>query len=188
MVSLKTQFVKNIAYGFAAFLVLTFAFWIMYTNFQAQLEIRANAMQRAEDSFKGASKNLTSFLLERQDDIRGLALDRTITTYFENKALGMSMKYGLLVSLNNIRRQLNAFQQQYKIEGKTIFPRLLLQDNQGNKLAGKRTHEFDNIPDKNRIYKAAFPLDHFHISHDNNHPNFIVISAPCIFKKKLSAT
>ncbi len=186
MVPLKTKLTKKTTYGFATIFVLVFVFWIMYANYQAQVEIKLNAIQRAEDSFKTASKNMTSFLLQCQNDIKGFALDRTIRTFFENKALGMSMQYGLLVSLNNIKRQLGSFQQHHTLEDKTIFPRLLFQDNHGHKLVEKKTPEFNNTSGKNTIHKIKSPPDHIHISHDKNYPDYLTISAPCIFKKRIA--
>ncbi len=183
MIPLKQQFKKKITYWLAAFLVLAFAFRIMYANYRAQLEIRENSLQRAEDSFKGACKNMTSFLLERQDDIRGLALDRTIMTFFENRALGMSMKYGLAVSLNNIKKQINSFQQYYTIEGKTIFARLQLRDSHGKVLVDKLSPKFNAIPDKTK--KNTTIPDHPHMAHDTEHPDYLMISSPCIFKKSI---
>ena len=114
--------------------MLIFAFWVMYANYLTQLEVRERSVQRVEADFKRDSNNLTNFLLERQNSIRNLAIDRTVLIFFENKALGMTPMYGLTVSLNSIQKLLNGFQQQHIIAGKTIFPILLFQDSQGRKL------------------------------------------------------
>ena len=50
--------------------------------------------------------NLEYFFTERKDDLKDLVQSRELSVFFENKALGMSMAYGLRASLLGLARKI----------------------------------------------------------------------------------
>ena len=169
---------KNVAYGLAALLVLAYAFWIMYSNYQSQLELRELAIKRVEADFSVRAETIESFLSERQKDINNLAADRTVMTYYENKDLGMTMMYGLAISVRNISKRLSDFHQRSMFSGEKIFSRILLLDEKQNKLAEVVSDNFKS--NKNVNIQNNMPG----MGHDPDRPDYILISTPCIYKNK----
>lgn len=85
------------------------------------------------------------FLPERQWDIARLASDTTVQTYFQNRAPGMSMQYGLRASLTQIALQFGEILAVRSMTGHAFFSRLALVEFDGSVLV-----ENDRVPEAAR--------------------------------------
>ena len=74
------------------------------------------------------------FLSERQDDVANLSLSREVSAFFENRALGMSMRYGLKQSLVPIRARFRSLIERKRIGDEPIYRRVVLLDEEGSTL------------------------------------------------------
>ena len=178
----QKKIAKHFAYGLVSFLVLGYAFWIMYTNYQSQVELRELALKRVEADFVVKTKTIETFLIERQKDITNLAADRTVMTYFENKDLGMTMMYGLAISVRNISKRFEDFYHRSMYNGKQIFASLLLLDDKGKKLAEIHSDSFQ--PGANSQITSQITT----MEHDFAQPDYILITIPCVYKEKTVGT
>lgn len=161
-----------------------FAFQIIYSNYKANIELRNRSVQRAYSVFFDKVSAVKAFLNERQKDFLDLASDRTILTYFKNKDMGMTMMYGLAISLNNVKKRLKDFQEQNSFNNTTLFPQIVFMDIK-KELVNIHLKDFNvKIADDYLLNQSADENDRF-ISHDTLNPDLLIISTPCILKNKL---
>jgi len=176
--------VKRFAYILGILLIMGFAFQIIFLNYQASLELRNRSVQRAYKDFFDKVDAVKAFLNERQKDFIDLASDRTIDTYFKNKAMGMTLMYGLAISQNNVKKRLQDFQTQNTYNNDILFPKIIFMDTQ--KILVNVTSE-NLTPSISYDNAAAIPTDttDSYMRHDSANPGFIIVSVPCFLKKKL---
>jgi len=174
--------IKRFAYILGILLIMAFVFVIIYSNYQANIELRNRSFQRAHMDFLDTVSLAKNFLSERQKDFHTLALDRTIETYFANKAMGMTMMYGLAISLNNVKKTLTNFQHHNLSGNQPIFPQIVFLDN--NKQLIKVTAENYPQPIDFSIQNEPPLFKKNVIQHDPYNPSLMRISEPCIHKEK----
>jgi signal transduction histidine kinase/CheY-like chemotaxis protein len=138
----------QVAVSFAALLLLTFLAFIVLTSYQAQMQLLdAQKAKLRQDVAKHAS-GIQYFFDERKNDLRYLSDARELAVYFENKALGMSMEYGLGSSLVDISSYFAYFVADRKSRGAPIYTRITMVDADGSVLAqavsssGLRSQQF----------------------------------------------
>lgn len=91
--------------------------------FQSRLED-----DRLDDLTQDLEKRVSSvsyFFSERMADLENLGTSRELTGYFENQALGMSMKYGLKSSLYAAARRFSSLRASKRIGKDHIYQRLV---------------------------------------------------------------
>jgi len=176
-------FLKRFAYILGFLLIMGFAFQIIYDNYQANLELRNRSIQRASADFNDKVDAVKAFLDERQKDFIDLSSDRTIETYFKNKAMGMTLMYGLAISLNNVKKRLNDFQTKNTFNNQTLFPKIIFRDNQKSlvKIVSK---DFNDTISYQIKPMTSIDSNNSYMQHDTANPDFIIVSVPCILKDK----
>jgi len=97
----------------------------------AEAARKALVLQAQRETEKRAL-SLEHFFTERRDNVVELARSRELSVYFENKALGMSMEYGLRQSLPPIREKFDYFLESKKIGSSPIFTRFALIEPDGS--------------------------------------------------------
>jgi PAS domain S-box-containing protein len=122
----------------AALIGITLVSYIGYlvlAQYRTQLVLQEAALkQLASDSARRATA-VSYFFSERKDDLRQLEQSREFSAYFENKALGMSMEYGLKASLIMMEDLCGKMHSSKLLAGKPIFERILFIDASGAVLA-----------------------------------------------------
>jgi signal transduction histidine kinase/CheY-like chemotaxis protein len=125
----------GVAGFFAALLLVAYLVFMVFTSYQAQVKLRDSFTdQLRQDAAKHAS-TIEHYFDERKNDLRYLSSAREISVYFDNKALGMSMEYGLGSSLVDITAYFKFFVADRKAAGDQVYTRILMLDNQGSVLA-----------------------------------------------------
>lgn len=94
---------------------------------------------------------IADFVTARQQDISELADVREINDYFNNKALGMSARYGLNLSLDAIDQRFTLYLEQRTLRGQSLFNSIALLDTAGQVLAsagalGERINPLNELP------------------------------------------
>lgn len=107
---------------------------IVNHNSHASLQ-RANT-RLFQQNLEDASRSISYFLSERENNIQTLASSAPVTGFFTNQALGMTMAYGLRASLNNIDRLFEERGENSRLGVTPIYTHLLLLDIDGNVLSG----------------------------------------------------
>ena len=140
--------IAGIIAGFVAFL--------LYANYQSLEKLQASALQQSRYELTSRAMNLAHFLDSQQkllkSDISGSSI---LSVYFENKALGMSMQYGLGASLLAMERKLKGLSERMRLDNKCIYKMLVIYDANGAVLA-KSDHLASKLPDDPDWRKSVF--------------------------------
>ena len=96
---------RNYKFGIAMAVIALLAYvsFLLTTNYLSQKDLQQTLLDqfRLENNARAAA--ISYFFSERNEDLRSLASSREVAVFFENRALGMSMEYGLKQSLPPIK-------------------------------------------------------------------------------------
>jgi hypothetical protein len=158
--------------GYLAYLVIA--------QYESQREIQRYTSIRIIQGTEKRAIAVSYFLQERLNDIQSIARSRELSLYFENRALGMSMEYGLGASLDALREFAASYENRRIIADKPIFSRILILGPKGEVLSGTPPAkgkggwraQLSTSPGKSRMF-----LD----SHDGY--NDLILVSPVVFKE-----
>lgn len=88
---------------------------------QIKQEQFVNDSQKVSSAFKG-------YFAERNRDLRTLASAQAFSSYFHNKALGISFDYGMRAIISDIKQVLQRSIIDYKVQGEYIFSEVAFTD------------------------------------------------------------
>lgn len=172
----------GIAGFFAALMIVAYLVLMILTSYQTQVQLQDSLKEQLrQDAAKHASA-IEHYLDERKNDLRYLSDAREISVYFENKALGMSLEYGLGSSLVDISTYFNYFVADRKATDRPIYTRIMMLDANGAVLAD--TSEASGITRMD--LKKRTPLGRNDIGIEVNERRIneeIELNLPIIYKK-----
>ncbi len=117
-----------------------------------QQHLRQSLHEQATLALEKQAAAVGYFLTDQQDEIRELTRSPILNNFFANRALGMSMQYGLRASLLVVRDELERLRQRKQLQGCTVYSRISLVDHDGSVLVSTG-------PNANDIAPSAYPLD-----------------------------
>ena len=169
----------------ACLLLVSLIGFLVISNFRSQIALRESALNRFRLDLEKRSASLGYFFSERKYDLKTLALSREINTYFTNKALGMSERYGLKVNLFMIKRVLEKTLKQKKIQEDNIYERFVFLDSSGRSLVdtASLSSSYNAISWK-AIQETGERGPHVYLGDENKNPQTFVV-APCHYKGKI---
>ncbi|MBW1783719.1 MAG: response regulator [Deltaproteobacteria bacterium] len=151
-------------------------------NYVSNAQLRRFLMAQLRHDLEKRSLSVSYFYSERAKDLRDLCHCPSISDFFVNKALGMTMEYGLKSSLLEIHKVLEQLKDRKRIGKDLIYNRIVFIDKTGEVLAdsNSRTAEFGDeqrwkgflTPENNRIQMKLKKDD----------PYELIISVPVRFK------
>ncbi|MBT3380321.1 MAG: PAS domain S-box protein [Lentisphaerae bacterium] len=100
-------------------------------NYFSHIRLHQEALLSMVSATEKRAASAAYFFGERRNDVRNLLSRREVTAYFEHKSLGMSLKYGLQISLNDVRGRLADFASGTVIRGERVYRRVVLLDSTG---------------------------------------------------------
>ena len=159
--------------------------YLVVVQVRAQVALQQSALKQATFDSERRATALSYFFSEQKDFLRDLAESRALHAYFENRALGMSLKYGLQASLLVVNERFDQARQSKQLSEQPLYERLafvdlagrLLSDSppQGQKRSGKGDWQGFLTP------SGSEPT----ILPDRSGKELrIIISTPCFFKGK----
>lgn len=164
---------KKVAFAAGSILVL-FVSVLLVMHYRSQVLLRQTATDQVVYFLERQADALSYFYSERKMDLQTISRAREIRIYFENKALGMSMAYGLKASLDQINREFDYLIGERKAGGIPIYQRVVFINEKGTLLVDRRNpglrHDCElpwsrfltpNIPEP-RV-SALSHDDHFHV-------------------------
>ncbi len=160
-------------------LIFGYICFLLVSNYLSQVELKEAALKRLRYDIDMRTVVVGYYFSERQGEVKNLLASRALSTFFENKALGMSMTYGLRTSLVNISKHFKLFLANRSIRSDPIYHRILFVDPDGKVLADTKPVQTYGNRDKNW---AAF------LTPQNPSPkihalaNKIAIGVPYFFK------
>ena len=123
---------KNLYFFFAGILLIVYLFALITITIIDQKRIYGFQENEINSYVKSKTVTLEYFFDVLKKDITNLSENKILSTYFLNKALGMSMQYGLNASINSIDRLIREFILSQQIQNSYIFKDIILLDMQKN--------------------------------------------------------
>ncbi|WP_421902858.1 ATP-binding protein [Maridesulfovibrio sp.] len=148
------MFKSNKAMLAALALMSIFVISIIWTNYRSQVDLRKASLQQFKEYSQREADAFSHLFSERRNDLIDLSTSRELSSYFDNKALGMSPEYGLHASLIQISELLTRIIKIKQINGVPIYTRLLFVDETGKILADN-----EHARTMNKQCKAPIPPD-----------------------------
>ncbi|MBN2644162.1 MAG: PAS domain S-box protein [Desulfuromonadaceae bacterium] len=100
---LVSRYEKRIPIFLALIVLMGLMGTLLILNYRAQLQQQKRIRQWTQTEFNASAERLNLALQRFMDETAQIANSPEVTAFFKNRALGMSMKYGLSTSLNIIR-------------------------------------------------------------------------------------
>ena len=177
---------KNCFMVLSSALLLTLLAFLVFSNYTSQKTAQEAFFQQWRQEAEKRASSITYFWTERKYDVKDLASSYEIKSFYQNKALGMSMAYGLQASLDNVDSLFEKYIASRRVNGDRIYQEFLLVDTSKRlvtripeKTDGK--NYLDNLPElPNKKGKAKL------IALNRGNKSVFVIAAPFFFKDKLT--
>lgn len=126
---------RNVASRWPLVLALVFSAYacLLIANvYRSQDQLKSEADQRmVADALRQAAA-VADLVNERRDAAVELATSAAVTNYFTNRALGMSLRYGLNANLAEIEERFHRRQERLDLRGRPVFRRAVLFDEAGH--------------------------------------------------------
>jgi PAS domain S-box-containing protein len=135
---------SNHAAFVVAGLLLAYVCFILFAIYQSQTELQSTVIEQLRQETERRAAAVEYFFAERKDDLTNTARSREISVFFENKALGMSMEYGLRFSLSQIENNFIDLIRTKKIGDDAIYSRVAFVDAGGHLLVDSDAHKTNN--------------------------------------------
>jgi PAS domain S-box-containing protein len=108
---------------------------LIIVNHFSHRSLQSANISRFQQNLEDRCRSVSYFFSERENDLQALANSSAITGFFTNRALGMTMAYGLRASLNNIDRLFAQRGKTSRLGGVGIYSGLILLDADGKTLS-----------------------------------------------------
>ncbi len=127
---------RNYKLGFviAVIALLAYVSFLLTSNYLSQKNLQRTLLEQFRLETVTRATTISYFFTERRDDLRNLALSREIAVFFENRALGMSMEYGLKQSLPPIKNLLASLIDRSRIDQESMYLQIVLLDEKSDLL------------------------------------------------------
>ena len=133
-VRIRSNLIAIVAGG----LLIGFIGLLVGINYLSQMELRQSALEHFRQDAEKSTLAVNYFFLERRNDLKDLAGSRAISAFFENKALGMSMEYGLRASLRGISDVFYRLLTERNLGDDSIYTQIAFIDSSGKLLVNSR--------------------------------------------------
>lgn len=121
---------SSILFYVASPLLVAYMVLLLGTTYVAQQNLREAIDHEILFDLEKRAAALGYFYSERRSDMAALTKDRSLSAFFANKALGMSMQYGLRASLISVQKSFEEMIEANQIGASPFYHRLLFLDNQ----------------------------------------------------------
>lgn len=111
--------------------------FLLVSNYRSQIRLREYTMQKMVRDTEERARAVSYFYSERRNDLKNLSEHRAISTFFENRALGMSIQYGLSDSLFAIEDVFDRFLEERKLMADRIYMRIAFVEGDGTVLVDR---------------------------------------------------
>ncbi len=128
--------------------LVIFIFVLLIQNYRAASQLREVFLERVIAEGKYQAAGFDRLLEEMSGDLRNLAESTELAAFCQNRALGMSMEYGLRLSLVPLQARVDQLLSHRSSEGIWLYQRVLLLDERGAPLADA---ELPDRPSPSRI-------------------------------------
>ncbi len=118
----------------AVIALLAYVSFLLTTNYLSQKNLKQTLLEQFRLENETHATEISYFFSERREDLRNLTLSREVAVFFENRALGMSMEYGLKQSLPPIKNLFVSLIDRARIGKESAYLQIVLLDENGDLL------------------------------------------------------
>ena len=159
--------------------------FLLLSNFNALRDLQKRTLEQLQQETTKRATALSYYFAERKNDLKALSESRVLSAYYENQALGMSMKYGLRASHLAVVKRFQQIVQDKIIGVDSIYNRISFVDESGKIVFDSH---FNDSPENEQLGLSFFEaLDHSKISTYAARSKMIV-SIPYFFKDDYKGT
>jgi len=178
---------RNLAALATCLVLFLYIGFLIISNYQSQIDLQKTALEKWSQDTEKLAMSVSYFFAERKSDLKNLSANRALAVYFENKALGMSMEYGLKASLNTVIYRFNHFMEEKKIGVKRIYTKITFIRPNGELLVdtGATNLEQDQGRDWNEFLTPDSRDVNFIDKYDPQIP-MMIVTTPYFFKDNFS--
>jgi hypothetical protein len=168
--------------GVTAILVVGYVSFLLISYYRSQVDLQKNLLKQMQQESEKQALAVGYFFNERNDDLVNLSRSREVAAFFESKDLGMSMEYGLKLSLIPIQERFVDLINQKSLNGEPIYSRILFIEKNGQVLVDSATGpKKDKAIDGKELLLRIVEGETAFSSADGRE---IMVSASYTFKKK----
>lgn len=110
---------------------VAFCGWLIWNSYTSQKKLQQINVQIWQEQAEHRAQMLSTYFHNRIHEVRQWSRSNPVKVYFESKALGMTMEYGLGASLSFIRNSFLSSLQESRYENAPLYTRILLLDASG---------------------------------------------------------
>jgi signal transduction histidine kinase len=114
----------TLALVLAALVLVGYIAFLLIANYLSYQNLTTMAVVRIKEDMTKRAAAVSYFSSERVNDIKAVAAGRELAFYFANKALGMSLKYGLSANVDEIKNSFDRLLQEKNIGKDPIYSRI----------------------------------------------------------------
>jgi len=165
------------------FLLIVFVGFLVIQNYRSQRRGQQFALEQFRWDTEERAMALSYYFSERKNDLQNLAESPSLLSFFENRALGMSMQYGLTASLLRVSEDFQRFLTERKVEESPIYTRIVFVSADGEVL-GDVPETNQKEPERNwkGILRPEASGVAIIVEHEN--PLTMMCSIPYLFKDR----
>ncbi len=124
------------SYLVAIILLLSVMAVLLGMNYHAQKQAQLRTIQRIQSDVDAEAQRFSMLINRLQSELHQMATGPEVSAYFRNKALGMSMEYGLRASIQNLSRTFERKFQLFPFADGSLYEHIRLFDCSGKLIAG----------------------------------------------------
>ncbi|MFZ5452473.1 MAG: hybrid sensor histidine kinase/response regulator [Thermodesulfobacteriota bacterium] len=174
---------KSLAMVLSTLTLAAFIALLVGKTYQSQVALQKSVLQTFRQDLEKQAAIISYFYSQRKNDLNNLPAKRELSTYFENKALGMSMEYGLKASLVAIQESFDLVLEERMLDQDNIYTRFVFIDHAGNCLIDTGKDSASIPKDTNcRRFLAPQKLTPTLVVEPQAESAEIIVSAPFFFK------
>jgi signal transduction histidine kinase len=173
---------RNLMVFLAGAVLIGYMVFLIMGNYTSQMELRRVAAALFLEDEQSRTQVLSCFFSEKKREMADLAGSREISIYFENKALGMTMAYGLRASIIGMENRFRQIMAGRGLGEAPLYKGIAFVDAQGTAIAA--VGELEDMKRKDDWISLTDPNDpalHVLVEKDDELQGAI-ISSPCRFK------
>jgi signal transduction histidine kinase/DNA-binding response OmpR family regulator len=161
-----------------ALLFCVYSSVLVWNGFRSQAQLKEAAEARLAADSSGRASAANSFIIERLANLGDLTRSHEVETYFANKALGMSLQYGLNATLDTVEQLFRRVMTQETLGDERIFTRLAFVGDDGTVLADTGNGSIDaNTVERAKGAAAARPGLYM-----DQASGQVIVAAPTVYK------
>ena len=136
---------KNVPVIVIGILLISYIIFIFVISYLGQEKLLQSQTKEFELKLQNRISTLKHFFQLSKEDVSRLSQNSNFKIYFTNKALGMSMQYGLQVNLDNAQNSIKEFSENMNFDGTKIYQNVVLIDSDGNIIINETNEEVNKI-------------------------------------------